>query len=131
MTDPTDKRIEELRQYIPPYTAPNHPPQVKVITTTNTGDTPMTEEDPDLLAGDNLDRLRGRTLMTNHLDRMRAESDWLKAELTLRAEIERLRNERDRARRLYCAALSQIRDNQQDEESIADEIGWDCYKENS
>ena len=62
MTDPTDKRIEELWQYIPPYTAPNHPPQVKVITTTNTGDTPMTEEDPDLLAGDNLDRLRGRNL---------------------------------------------------------------------
>ena len=59
MTDTTDKRIEELWQYIPPYTAPNYPPQVKVITTTNTGDTPMTEEDPDLLAGDNLDRLRG------------------------------------------------------------------------
>ena len=46
-------------------------------------------------------------------------------------EIERLRKERDRARRLYCAALSQIRDNQQDEESIADEIGWDCFKENT
>ena len=45
--------------------------------------------------------------------------------------VEQLRKERDRARRLYCAALSQIRDNQQDEESIADEIGWDCYKENS
>lgn len=45
--------------------------------------------------------------------------------------IEQLRKERDEARRLYCAALSQIRDNQQDEESIADEIGWDCYKENS
>ena len=60
MPDPTDKRIEELWQYIPPYTAPNHPPQVKVITTTNTGDTPMTEEDPDLLAGKNLDGLRAR-----------------------------------------------------------------------
>ena len=45
--------------------------------------------------------------------------------------VEKLRKERDEARRLYCAALSQIRDNQQDEESIADEIGWDCYKENS
>ena len=46
MPDPTDKRIEELWQYIPPYTAPNHPPQVKVITTTNTGDTPMTKNKP-------------------------------------------------------------------------------------
>lgn len=39
--------------------------------------------------------------MTDPLDRMRAESDWLKAELTLRAEIERLRKERDEARRMY------------------------------
>lgn len=112
MTDPTDKRIEELRQYIPPYTAPNHPPQVEVITTTNTGDTPM----------------------SNPLDRMRAESDWLKAELTLRAEIERLRNERDEARRLYCIAFQEITENLGEKnttESIAEEMGWDCYKENT
>lgn len=76
MPDPTDKRIEELWQYIPPYTAPNHPPQVKVITTTNTGDTPMTEEDPDLLAGDNLDRLRGRNL-TEELENARYQNNLL------------------------------------------------------
>jgi len=44
--------IQKLWEYIPPYTTPNHPPHIEVITTTNTGDTPMTEEDPDLLAGD-------------------------------------------------------------------------------
>ena len=107
MPDPTDKRIEELWQYIPPYTAPNHPPQVKVITTTNTGDTPMT--DP--------------------LDRMRAESDWLKAELTLRVEIERLRKERDEARREAMLLLS---DRASTKEMNAEykKRGWEYLKDN-
>ena len=80
-----DNPIQKLWEYIPPYTTPNYPPHVEVITTTNTGDTPMT--DP--------------------LDRMRTESDWLKAELTLRAEVERLRKERDEARRMLCEEWAQ------------------------
>ena len=104
MTDPTDKRIEELRQYIPPYTTPNHPPQVEVITTINTGDTPMTEEDPDLLAGDNLDRLRGRNL-TEELENARYQNN------LLTEECRELEKERDEARRLLKAVVDMMRDN--------------------
>jgi len=74
------------------------------------------------------------TPMADLFDRMRAESDWLKAELTLRAEIERLRNERDEARRLYCIAFQEITENLGEKnttESIAEEMGWDCFKENT
>ena len=101
MTDPTDKRIEELWQYIPPYTAPNHPPQVEVITTTNTGDTPMTEEDPDLLAGDNLDRLRGRNL-TEELENARYQNN------LLTEECRELEKERDEARLQTVRILNEI-----------------------
>jgi hypothetical protein len=126
MTDPTDKRIEELWQYIPPYTAPNHPPQVEVITTTNTGDTPMTEEDPDLLAGDNLDRLRGRNL-TEELENARYQNN------LLTEECRELEKERDEARRLYCGAVEKIQHGITNEtkRSVADFLGWDCFKENT
>lgn len=60
--------------------------------------------------------------MTDPLDRMRAESDRLKAELTLRAEIERLRKERDEARREVCNATAHP-------DMEAHERGWDCFKE--
>lgn len=45
-------------------------------------------------------------------------------------EIERLRKERDEARQLYCERLSEI-SRQQDCNAkwFADEMGWDCYKE--
>ena len=120
MTDPTDKRIEELWQYIPPYTAPNHPPQVEVITTTNTGDTPMTEEDPDLLAGDNLDRLRGRNL-TEELENARYQNN------LLTEECRELEKERDEARRSYCYATGN--GEEQRAINIAQSKGWDCFKE--
>ena len=135
MPDPTDKRIEELWQYIPPYTAPNHPPQVKVITTTNTGDTPMTEEDPDLLAGDNLDRLRGRNL-TEELENARYQNN------LLTEECRELEKERDEARRELCRNEAIIRlqrhrvhRDSEDVVGLAKEIaverGWDCFKENT
>jgi hypothetical protein len=108
MTDTTDKRIEELWQYIPPYTTPNYPPPVEVITTTNTGDTPMTE-DPDLLAGDNLDRLRGRNPHTAMSERFRLweELENAKYQNNLLAQrCRELEQERDEARREIADAYS-------------------------
>ena len=70
--------------------------------------------------------------MTDPLDRMRAESDRLKAELTLRAEIERLRKERDEARREVCSMNETgLRMNESDKKREAKRRGWDCFKENS
>jgi hypothetical protein len=49
-------------------------------------------------------------------------------------EIERLRAERDEARRLYCIAFQEITENLGEKnttESIAEEMGWDCFKENT
>ena len=49
-------------------------------------------------------------------------------------EIERLRKERDEARRLYCIAFQEITENLGEKnttESIAEEMGWDCFKENT
>lgn len=122
MTDPTDKRIEELWQYIPPYTAPNHPPQVEVITTTNTGDTPMTEEDPDLLAGDNLDRLRGRNL-TEELENARYQNN------LLTEKCRQLEKERDEVRREYCESTAESADLWP--RDFAKKMGWDCYKDDT
>jgi hypothetical protein len=44
-------------------------------------------------------------------------------------EIEQLRNERDEAQRLYCAAVEEMErglsnDNRRD---VAKALGWDCY----
>ena len=69
--------------------------------------------------------------MADLFDRMRAESDWLKAELTLRAEIERLRNERDEARRMACEKEAWLRRENGSARDHAKQRGWDCYKENS
>jgi hypothetical protein len=47
------------------------------------------------------------------------------------AYIERLRAERDEARRLYCIAFQEITENLGEKnttESIAEEMGWDCFK---
>lgn len=67
--------------------------------------------------------------MTDPLDRMRAESDRLKAELTLRAEIERLRKERDEARREWCEETRWAHGGVMSVELIARKRGWDCFKE--
>ena len=74
--------------------------------------------------------------MTDPLDRMRTESDWLKAELTLRAEVERLRKERDEARRMLCEEWAQQDglpldwQGRRGAEGMAEFVKWDCYKEN-
>ena len=69
--------------------------------------------------------------MADPLDRMRAESDWLKAELTLRAEIERLRKERDEARREVCSLQPYAHHNDGIAKDHAAYRGWDCFKENT
>ena len=102
----------------------------------------MTEEDPDLLAGDNLDRLRGRNL-TEELENARYQNN------LLTEECRELEKERDEARRELCAARRELcRDEaiirlqrhrvHRDSEDvvgmakeIAVERGWDCFKENS
>ena len=47
-------------------------------------------------------------------------------------EIERLRAERDEARRLYCRAVEEIEHGMtnETERMVADYLGWDCFKEN-
>ena len=49
---------------------------------------------------------------------------------TLQHNIIRLRKERDDARRMYCEHMSNI-SRQQDctPKWFAEEMGWDCYKE--
>jgi len=70
--------------------------------------------------------------MTDPLNRMRAESDWLKTELALRAEIERLRKERDEARRKICEMEAEcIVYPPCSPQQYAVRMGWDCFKENS
>jgi predicted RNase H-like nuclease (RuvC/YqgF family) len=72
--------------------------------------------------------------MSDTVDRMREESKWLKAELQLRAEIERLRAERDEARREVCAYASGRYGKDVvtlDRTATLDEAnrrGWDCFK---
>jgi hypothetical protein len=139
MPDPTDKRIEELWQYIPPYTAPNHPPQVKVITTTNTGDTPMTEEDPDLLAGDNLDRLRGRGPYSAMSERFRLTEELENARYEnnlLAQKCRELERERDEARQEICIQKCDslgalIGGSPKTPQDYAKKRGWDCFKEDT
>ena len=44
-------------------------------------------------------------------------------------EIERLRKERDEARRLYCRAVEEIEHGMtnETERMVADYLGWDCF----
>ena len=127
MPDPTDKRIEELRQYIPPYTAPNYPPQVKVITSTNTGDTPMNEEDPDLLADDgDHDQSRSRSPFPAMSERFRLSEELANAKYQNNLLVQKCRElekERDEARREVCGY------SYDDPRGVARDRGWDCFKE--
>jgi single-stranded DNA-specific DHH superfamily exonuclease len=69
----------------------------------------MTEEDPDLLAGDNLDRLRGRTPYPDMSERLRLweELENAKYQNNLLAQrCRELEQERDEARREVADAYS-------------------------
>ena len=45
-------------------------------------------------------------------------------------EIERLRAERDEARRRYCFAMAEHGEQAEAQQTAKDE-GWDCFKENT
>ena len=88
----------------------------------------MTEEDPDLLAGEALDILRGRNT-ADEIERLRKERENILAEL-------------DAARREACRGeamlrLQRHRVHRESEEvvrmakEIAVERGWDCFKESN
>ena len=57
-----------------------------------------------------------------------ASRDYRRMLLDAADEIERLRKERDRARQMYCNAMT---DHCEEHEArqIAKEQGWDCFKE--
>jgi hypothetical protein len=102
----------------------------------------MTEEDPDLLAGKNLDELRGRTSISERF-RLSEELENARYQNNLLAqECRNLEFERDEARRLVCelyiqhggvyrkvgnhsaVACSTV-------EEIAELRDWDCYKDSN
>jgi hypothetical protein len=66
--------------------------------------------------------------MTSEIvNRLRKNSECLAPSIMLEAAdtIERLREERDEARRMYCGRVS--RDVQPDAFDIAKNHGWDCF----
>jgi hypothetical protein len=67
--------------------------------------------------------------MKDIVTQLRANSECLAPSIMLAAaaEIERLREERDEARQMYCKMTS--RDNVESARYIADRHGWDCFKE--
>ena len=92
----------------------------------------MTEEDPDLLAGDNLDKLRGRNPYPAMSERYRLTEELENARYQNNLLTEKCRQiemERDEARRFYCV----MRDGEDglNCKEWADRKGWDCFKENT
>jgi len=71
--------------------------------------------------------------MKDIVTQLRANSECLAPSIMLEAAdtIERLREERDRARRTLCQVLVLTRPpgSKQGERGFAKEMGWDCYKE--
>jgi hypothetical protein len=67
--------------------------------------------------------------MKDIVTQLRANSECLAPSIMLEAAdtIERLREERDEARRMYCGRVS--RDVQPDAFDIAKNHGWDCFEE--
>lgn len=87
-------------------------------------------------AADEIERLRKRLLAEeNAYDIERRQNEHLQTDRNnLALEVERLRAERDEARRLYCIAFQEITENLGEKnttESIAEEMGWDCFKEDA
>jgi len=69
--------------------------------------------------------------MTNspHWDR----NDTRNLIISMKVALERLQQERDEARRLYCRAVEEIEHGMtnETERMVADFLEWDCFKENS
>ena len=104
----------------------------------------MPEEDPDLLAGDNLGRLRGRKLYFSMSDRFRLTELLKNANYQnnlLAQKCRELEEERNEARRLFCEDRFNNGNHYRSVDGdlvicaspkeIADDLGWDCFKENA
>jgi len=77
-------------------------------------------------------RRRGHSVNPEVLRAAAAEIERLRAELV--STTNKLTAERDEARRLYCIAFQEITENLGEKnttESIAEEMGWDCFKGNT
>ena len=92
----------------------------------------MTEEDPDLLAGEAeaLDELRGRNRYPAMSERFRLSEELENARYQnnlLTEKCRQLEMERDEARRMYCV----MRDGEDglNCKGWAKSKGWDCFKE--
>jgi hypothetical protein len=89
----------------------------------------MPEEDPDLLAGDNLDRLRGRGRYSAMSERFRLTEELENARYQnnlLTQKCRELEKERDEARRRYCFAMAEHGEESEAQQNAKDE-GWDCF----
>lgn len=88
----------------------------------------MTEEDPDLLAGDNLDRLRGRKPYPAMSERFRLTEELENAKYQNNLLVQKCRElekERDEARREVCC-FHHLTGFLSGDYAIS--RGWDCYK---
>ena len=89
----------------------------------------MTEEDPDLLAGDNLDRLRGRKPYPAMSERYRLTEELENAKYQNNLLVQKCRElekERDEARREVCGFHNLTGFLAGD---YAISRGWDCFKD--
>ncbi len=92
----------------------------------------MTEQDPDLLADDNLDGLRGRNPYPPMSDRFRLTELLENARYQnnlLAQKCRELEKERDDARRLLCEKIAYCCDSSgRIPREIAEEMGWGDLK---
>ena len=88
----------------------------------------MTEEDPDLLAGEALDILRGRNT-ADEIERLRKERE------NILAELDAARREVCRGEAMLRLQRHRVHRDSEDVVGLAKEIaverGWDCFKENT
>lgn len=94
----------------------------------------MTEEDPDILAGDNLDKLRGRNPYPAMSERYRLTEELENARYQNNLLIEKCRQiemERDEARREVCILRPFAYHNDGIAKDYAAYRKWDCFKENA
>jgi hypothetical protein len=144
-----DNPIQKLWEYIPPYTTPNYPPQVEVITTTNTGDTPMTDTTPKfdpihrlqeiatIIKESGADIFYAPTTVAYDIECAIKEIERLRRDYScICNEMRRMMEERDEARRMLCEewakqdGLPLDWQGRRGPEGMAEFVKWDCYKEN-
>lgn len=90
----------------------------------------MNEEDPDLLAGKNLDGLRARNPYSPMSERFRLTELLETANYQnnlLAQKCRELEKERDEARRDVCEYTALL-NSRASKEEVAAKNGWDCFK---